>query len=402
MLLTASACRRMSPICKRLSLTCRSSPGFGFVPSYSTTVFDGCRPVYTPVLLLAPVLRGNFMWRSPMWGMADDPGIGFLMSGVAVGETIDYQESPSEEGVGTCISRLKDAPCVPLLSPQEFLVPPSMSTEKIEHTMTNEYANSGNGSPLTRQMTVALTPEQYERLFFQPEGPRRGDLSKRFANPTLLGLLGFLIPYTSTIFTLCGLRGAVAPTSLIGLNGDYYFLGAIAMNLAGIAEFILGNTFPMAVFIIYGCHWGSLAYTQDPIHNQLSAFGTNGALGAEWNSSQGFHNVTMVLVSFVFLVATFRVNAFFVATFFGLVMMFSFIAAADFAVPHIKTAADLEHVSTLLKIGGGFGWLGLISGWYLAILTACAAVGIPCPLPVLDLSSKVFSKDSPKEGHKDA
>ncbi|THX67753.1 hypothetical protein D6D05_09691 [Aureobasidium pullulans] len=354
------------------------------------------------LLLLAPVLRGNFMWRSPMWGRADDPGIGFLMSGVAVGDTIDYQESPSEEGVGTCISRLKDPPCVPLLSPQEFLVPPSMSTEKIEHTMTNEYANSGNGSPLTRQMTVALTPEQYERLFFQPEGPRRGDLSKRFANPTLLGLLGFLIPYTSTIFTLCGLRGAVAPTSLIGLNGDYYFLGAIAMNLAGIAEFILGNTFPMAVFIIYGCHWGSLAYTQDPIHNQLSAFGTNGALGAEWNSSQGFHNVTMVLVSFVFLVATFRVNAFFVATFFGLVMMFSFIAAADFAVPHIKTAADLEHVSTLLKIGGGFGWLGLISGWYLAILTACAAVGIPCPLPVLDLSSKVFSKDSPKEGHKDA
>lgn len=55
-----------------------------------------------------------------------------------------------------------------------------MSTEKIEHTTTNEYANSGNGSPLTRQMTVALTPEQYERLFFQPEGPRRGDLSKRF------------------------------------------------------------------------------------------------------------------------------------------------------------------------------------------------------------------------------
>jgi hypothetical protein len=56
-----------------------------------------------------------------------------------------------------------------------------------------------------------------------------------------------LIPYTSTIFTLCGLRGAVAPTSLIGLNGDYYFLGAIAMNLAGVAEFILGNS----MFVCY-------------------------------------------------------------------------------------------------------------------------------------------------------
>jgi succinate-acetate transporter protein len=149
----------------------------------------------------------------------------------------------------------------------------------------------------------------------------------------------------------------------------------------------------MAVFIIYGCHWGSLAYTQDPLHNQLSAFAKVGSsAGVEWNASQGFHNIAMVLTSFVFLVATFRVNAFFVATFFGLVMMFSFIAAADFSVPQAKTEADLEHILMLLKIGGGFGFLGLISGWYLAILTACAAVGIPCPLPVLDLSSKVFAK----------
>lgn len=54
-----------------------------------------------------------------------------------------------------------------------------MSTEKIDQTFTEDQA-SGNGAPLSRQMTVALTPEQYERLFFQPEGPRRGDLSKRF------------------------------------------------------------------------------------------------------------------------------------------------------------------------------------------------------------------------------
>lgn len=156
----------------------------------------------------------------------------------------------------------------------------------------------------------------------------------------------------------------------------------------------------MAVFVVYGCHWGSLAYAQDPYYNQISAFAKVGSsAGAEWNASQGFHNVVMVLVSFTFLVATFRVNAFFVATFFGLVMMFSFIAAANFAVPHVTTAAELEHVGTLLKIGGGFGWLGLISGWYLAILTACAAVGIPCPLPVFDLSSKVFSKDTEHDQH---
>ena len=64
-----------------------------------------------------------------------------------------------------------------------------------------------NGEPLSRQMTVAITPEQYERLFFQPT-PARGDLAKRLGNPTLLGLLGFLIPYQSTIFCLLGWQHA--------------------------------------------------------------------------------------------------------------------------------------------------------------------------------------------------
>lgn len=40
--------------------------------------------------------------------------------------------------------------------------------------------NLSNGADLSRQITVALSPEQYERLFFQPSAPRRGDLAKRF------------------------------------------------------------------------------------------------------------------------------------------------------------------------------------------------------------------------------
>lgn len=89
---------------------------------------------------------------------------------------------------------------------------------------------------------------------------------------------------------------------------------------------------------------------------------------------------------------TFRVNVFFTLTFFGLIMLFSFIAAADFRVGSATTEADVEHITKLLHFAGGFGFIGLVCGWYLAILTACEAVGIPCPLPVLDLSSKVFPK----------
>ena len=174
-----------------------------------------------------------------------------------------------------------------------FHLNPTMeAAEHVDHKV--DYQTSANGAELSRQVTVSMSPEQYERLFFQPTGPARGDAAKRFANPTLLGIVAFLIPYTATVLILCGFGGAVAPYSLAGISGDYYFLGAIGMNIAGVAEFILGNTFPFSVFVIYGCHWGSLAYTQDPIHETLAAFTKEGgALGAAYNSSQAFHNVAM-------------------------------------------------------------------------------------------------------------
>lgn len=74
--------------------------------------------------------------------------------------------------------------------------------------------------------------------------------------------------------------------------------------------------------------------------------------------------VRRVLVSFTLLIGTLRVNFFFVLTFFGLTMLFSFIAAADFSVAHATTEADVEHIAYLLKIGGGFGFIGLVCGWY--------------------------------------
>ncbi len=156
-------------------------------------------------------------------------------------------------------------------------------------------SESHDGSPMSRQVTLSLSPEQYERLFFSPTGPKAGDLTKRFANPTLLGLICFLIPYTSTMLILLQWDGASPPSSLIGLDGDYYMIGGIGMILAGIFEFILGNTFPSATFIIFGTHWASLAYQQDPRSATVSAFeaGLGGATGAAYNSSQAFHNVTM-------------------------------------------------------------------------------------------------------------
>lgn len=117
-------------------------------------------------------------------------------------------------------------------------------------TSTHKETDFGmaDNAPLQRQITVALTPEQYERLYFQPTAAK-GDLSKRLGNPTLLGVLGFLVPFTNTMFCVLGFQGA-STASLAAICGPWYFFGGIAMVLSGLAEFILGNTFPFVVFTI--------------------------------------------------------------------------------------------------------------------------------------------------------
>jgi len=56
--------------------------------------------------------------------------------------------------------------------------------EKNDHAShTNnlqQHFSNNDGAPLTQTRTVTLNDEQYERLFFQPGAPRRGDLAKRF------------------------------------------------------------------------------------------------------------------------------------------------------------------------------------------------------------------------------
>lgn len=91
------------------------------------------------------------------------------------------------------------------------------------HQINKTTSSDSDFSPLNRQYTVNLTPDQYERLFFQPT-QAKGDLSKRLGNPTLLGLLGFLVPFTSTMFCLLEFKGANAG-SLPALTSIWYFYG---------------------------------------------------------------------------------------------------------------------------------------------------------------------------------
>ena len=75
-----------------------------------------------------------------------------------------------------------------------------------EYQYEDKISHTGNGETLSRQVTMQLSSDQYEKLFFQPTAAR-GDLAKRLGNPTLLGLFGFLLPFQTVVFLLLGFQG---------------------------------------------------------------------------------------------------------------------------------------------------------------------------------------------------
>jgi succinate-acetate transporter protein len=202
-------------------------------------------------------------------------------------------------------------------------------------------------------------------------------LTSSTGNPTLLGILGFNIPFTATVFCLLQYQGS-SITSLTSISGSFYFLGGIAMNIAGIAEFILGNTFPMVAFIAYGCHWLVLGYTYDPLHGVVNSYGADGAgaLAQGYLAGQGNYNVVMALVSFVFMCGSLRTNVPFVFMFTCLVFLFSFIAAANYQLGYNPSLAGFEHAVHYLKIAGGFGFGTMIAAWYIPIIAKAKSLSL--------------------------
>ena len=159
-------------------------------------------------------------------------------------------------------------------------------------------------------------------------------------------------------------------TSIVAASGTWYFFGGIAMNVAAICEFVLGNTFPFVVFMIYGTHWVNIAYTNDPWHPLAAAYTAAAGGAAEtavykpYTSAQGHYNVVMALVSFIFLLGSLRTNVPFVIVFFTLVFLFGLFAGAQYELGYNPTPEGIAYANRLFQIAGGFGFVTAIMGWY--------------------------------------
>ncbi|BGP19957.1 hypothetical protein JCM10213_006734 [Rhodosporidiobolus nylandii] len=247
------------------------------------------------------------------------------------------------------------------------------------HGSAVNFLDADGGASLRRQISVQLSPEQFERLYLQPGGAKaKGDLSKRFGNPTPIGIASFLLCLTP--FS-CYLMGWVDTTTTAAatLVGALYFMGGLGLTIAGILEWILGNTFPSVVFVTFGAFWFSFGFLLQPTQTIATAVG---AATADYAGGIALYLVWWSVLVLIYLIASLRTNLVFVLLFFFLEITFWLLAAL-----YIRLAYGHTNVVTLMRTAGGFAFATCMMGWYLQTVLIFDSVGVPVKLPVGDMSS---------------
>ncbi|GAA5858630.1 hypothetical protein JCM8547_001398 [Rhodosporidiobolus lusitaniae] len=238
--------------------------------------------------------------------------------------------------------------------------------------------DGGGGAYLNRQISVQLTPEQFERSFLQPGGaPAKGDLTKRFGNPTPIGIASFLLCLTPFSCYLMGWMGTTTGAAAT-LVGAMYFMGGLGLTLAGLLEWILGNTFPSVVFVTFGAFWLSFGFLLQPDQAIAS---TLGAATADYNGGVAAYLIWWSVLVLIYLVASIRTNVVFILLFTFLEITFWLLVGV-----YIRLAYGNAEVTTLMRTAGAFAFLTCAMGWYLMTVLIFDSVGIPVKLPVGDMS----------------
>ncbi|UZJ55762.1 hypothetical protein CBS101457_005082 [Exobasidium rhododendri] len=252
-----------------------------------------------------------------------------------------------------------------------------MSTHSEKQTVTNNDLHP----------SVTLSSEQFERLYLQPRGNAPDKhLSKYFANPTALGVITFSLSVTVIAGYLLGFQGASADSMPVTF-GMFFFSSGLGLTLAGIFEFIIGNTFPFLVFSVvsgFFYSWGALNQPSQAVSGAFTASG--GAMSVAFTSGVGWYLILWGLIHLVFAMGALRTNVAFVWILTWITAAYFTIGAAYFAMGNGST-----NVSTLLTAGGALAFIGAMGGWYLFIAMVLDSVGFPFTLPNPDLSSRVFA-----------
>jgi len=246
----------------------------------------------------------------------------------------------------------------------------------------------GFGKPqLTQTVSNAYTisPELFEKLYLTPKVPHAGEAIKRFANPTPLGFVGFVISTMTFSMILMGWGGG---GSLYAVAGMFMFVGPLLLLLTTIFEWIMGNFFSMMVCGLFCVFWLSFGFLQLPTLGLAAAYsdtGTNAAAGAasvQYNAAIALYLIVWGFALFTFFIFTLKTNIIF-----ALIFLFVTIGSWVLSGAYWKVASgDYVMAGHLQKTGGAFLFVVGLLGWYMTFVMMAAEMRLAISLPVGDLS----------------
>ena len=203
----------------------------------------------------------------------------------------------------------------------------------------------------------------------QTESTAAASFGSRIADPGPLGLAGF----AGTTFFLSvvntNMLGAAAQTVVLGLA---LFYGGLAQLLAGMWEFVKGNTFGAVAFTSYGAFWMSFWY----LLNHLPA-------GAKFEDT--VHGVGLYLLMWAIFTAYMTVASTRVS---GAVMLVFVLLTLAFVALAIGWLGYNEHdfaknSSGWIHLGGWIGLLTALAAWYASFAAVTNATFKRIVFPVL-------------------
>ncbi|KAJ1303114.1 hypothetical protein OPQ81_011315 [Rhizoctonia solani] len=147
--------------------------------------------------------------------------------------------------------------------------------------------------------------------------------NRRIANPSPLGM--FALAATTLMWSLYNARtrGLTEINAVIGMA---LAVGGLVQLLAGMWEFVTGNTFAATAFTILGGFWISYGIMYWPSSGSLSAYSTVGALG----SALGIYFMVWMIVTLMLLLGSLRGSIPLATTFFFIFLMYMLLGIAQF------------------------------------------------------------------------
>jgi hypothetical protein len=176
------------------------------------------------------------------------------------------------------------------------------------------------------------------------DAPRFG-FGAGIGDPGPLGLAGF----AGTTFFLSAVNTGLLPESVGGVVlGLAFFYGGLAQLLAGMWEFVKGNTFGATAFASFGAFWLSYYFLVAHVAGGLKAAPN------DIDHALGWYLLVWTIFTAYMTIASARVSLAVLGVFAALTLTFLFLALGMFD----NDNAGLKH------IGGWIGFVTAIIAWY--------------------------------------